>query len=140
MKDIKQILFSRLLNAKHLQKLIVIAFYCIALLLLSNLPLCAQEWHPGDPLKIKLGKGDSAFSIQPFAVVRVLMTYTDKQIYTSDPGTRAGFRFEQQLGSQLSVFGHVELSMRLMNTGQKFALSPDNSTESGSFSNAEITS
>ena len=140
MKDRKQILFSCLFNAKHLQKLIVIAFYSIALLLFSNHSLPAQEWHPGDPLKIKLGKGDSAFSIQPFAVVRVLMTYADKQLYTSDPGTRGGFRFEQQLGSQLSVFGHVELSMRLMNTGQKFALSPDNSTESGSFSNAEITS
>ena len=115
----------------------VVCFF-IVLLFSGYRSAIAQEWHPGNPIRMKLGSGDSTLTIHPYALVRLVMIATDRQIYVSDPGTKTGIYLEQKFGSGFSLFGAFELSMRFSNTGQYLSLSPDNSTAGGGFSNTII--
>jgi len=115
-----------------------IVFFLTVLFVCIHYSSEAQEWHPGDPIRLKLGSGDSTLTIHPYALVRLVMIGTDRQMYVSDPGTKTGINLEQKFGNKFSLFGVFELSMRFSNTGQYLSLSPDNSTSGSGFSNTII--
>ena len=101
----------------------------IGLLLLNGLVKAQESWKPGDPLNIKFGKGDSTFTLTPWASFRFTLTATNGEVYLNDPGTRVGFKFRQPCTKNFALYGNIELSMKLASTGESMNFSPGNATD-----------
>ncbi len=116
-------------------------FVITAIILLNCNKLNAQEsWQPGDPMIIKFGRGDSSFTLQPWAMIRFTLAAQEKELFLNDPGTRVGFKFRQPGKRKFSLFGNIELSLRMMSTGESISLSPGNSTNENSLNFNATTS
>ncbi len=117
-----------------------LALLSLFLVLIATKKNSAQAiFNTNDGLQFKLPNADSAFTIKPFANFRLLMVYSGDQLYASDLGTKIGFDFNQAIGKKMSVFGHVELALRIMSNDENFNLSPENSTEEFGFNTATIS-
>lgn len=118
-------------------KIYFVALLTSATLISFNYVHAQDSWKAGDPLIVKFGKGDSAFTFQPWAMIRFSLTAQDNELYLNDIGTRIGFKFRQPCTKNFALFAKVELSFHMISTGESISLSPGNSTnENGLIYNA----
>lgn len=122
------------------RKCLCISFCLVGFVFWNNDCPAQQKWKPGDPLIINFGDGDSSFSIQPYALIRFALTASDNELYLNDPGTRIGLNLRQPLGKNVSMFGKIELSLKMVSNGSGFELSPGNSTTSQNLNASTVPS
>jgi predicted porin len=113
-------------------KQVIYFFSLVFLLFIFLLPDCA---FPQD-IKLRLA-GDSTdvdeydMRMTPYGKLWLALNGTDKQVGVTDNGSRLGLNLNQKVSKGISVFGTVELGVRLSEGGSVVNLSPDGNFGSG---------
>ncbi|MCI0474013.1 MAG: hypothetical protein L0Y76_10575, partial [Ignavibacteria bacterium] len=75
--------------------------------------------------------GEYDFTVTPYGKLWLAFNGTDEQIGLTDNGSRLGLNMNQKVSKGISVYGLIELGIRLSEGGSVVNLSPDGNLNSG---------